>query len=428
MKNSYGFDTLSIHAGFTPDAQTHSGSPAIYQTTAYAFDSTEHAARLFELKEAGNIYTRLQNPTSDVFEQRMAALDGGVGALAFSSGHAAMVGAFLNLAEAGDEIVASIAIYGGAINMMGVTLGRLGIKVHFVDPDDLQAWENAINDRTKCLFTEVVGNPNANVADIPAIAEIAHRHGVPLIVDGTFVTPYLFKPIDFGADIVVYSATKLIGGHASSMGGVVVDSGKFRFLDNPRFPRYNEPDESYHGVVFAKDFAGSEFITRLRTLMMRDLGACPSPFNSFLFINGLETLSLRMRKHCDNAKAVAEFLSGHKKVKKVNYPTLPDSPYKALADKLLPRGAGAVFTIELDGDRRDGGNFIDSLQLFRNVANVGDVRSLVIHPASTTHSQLTAEQLRESGITEGTVRLSIGLEDAEDLIADLDQALNKAIR
>lgn len=423
-----GFDTLMVHAGTQPDPETHSVTFPIYQTTAYTFNDTQHAKELFELKVPGNIYTRLSNPTVDALERRVAALDGGVGALAMSSGHAVMFNAFLNLAGAGDEIVSSICIYGGAINMMGVTLERIGVKTIFVDPGDLNAWENAVTDRTKAFFVEGIGNPNANVADISAIAEIAHRHGIPLIVDSTFTTPYLLKPIAFGADYVVHSATKFLGGHGTSMCGIITDAGTFKFKGNPRFPLYNEPDVSYHGVIFADCPGNTGFITRLRTMMLRDLGACCAPFNAFLVLQGIETLSLRMQRHSDNALAVAQYLSNHPQVSFVHYPGLAGDKYHALAQKYLPNGAGGVFTFGLKGGRDAGAKFIDSLKLFSHVANVGDVRSLVIHPATTTHSQLSDEQLVESGISPETIRLSIGIENVEDLIADLRQAIEAASR
>lgn len=422
---NYGFDTLMVHAGTQPDPETHSVALPIYQTTAYTFDSTEHAARLFELKEPGNIYTRLSNPTVDALERRVAALDGGIGALAFASGHAAMVHTFLNLAGAGDEIVSSICIYGGAINMMGVTLGRIGVKVKFVDPGDLGAWEAAVTDRTKAFFVEAIGNPNANVADIEAIAAIAHRHGVPMIVDSTFTTPYLLRPIDYGADYVVHSATKFLGGHGTAMCGIVTDAGTFDFNGNPRFPLYTEPDVSYHGVVFAKDCGNAGFLSRLRAMMLRDLGCC-APLSAFLIMQGIETLSLRMRHISESALAIAEHLESHPDVAFVNYPGLKSSPYYPLVRKYLPKGAGGVFTFGLKGGRERGAKLIDSLELILHVTNVGDSRTLISHPASTTHSQLSDEQLAESGITPETVRLSVGLEDPADLIADLDRAIAAA--
>lgn len=422
----FGFDTLMVHAGTQPDPVTHSVTLPIYQTTAYTFDSVDHAKRLFELKEPGNIYTRLSNPTVDALERRVAALDGGVGALAMSSGHAVIYNALLNLANEGDEIVSSICIYGGAINMMGVTLKRVGINVKFVDPDDMDAWEAAVTSKTRAFFVEAIGNPNANVADIEAIAEIAHRHGIPLIVDSTFTTPYLIKPIQYGADFVVHSATKFLGGHGTAMCGIITDAGTFQFKDNPRFPLYNQPDVSYHGIVFA-DCGPGAFILRLRAMMIRDLGACVAPMNAFLIMQGIETLSLRMRKHSDNALEIARYLEKHPKVSFVHYPGLESSPYYERAQKYLPLGCGSVFTFGLKGGRENGAVFINSLKLFTHVANVGDVRSLVIHPATTTHSQLSDEQLVESGITPQTIRLSIGIEDAKDLIADLEQAINAAI-
>ncbi|WP_195283355.1 O-acetylhomoserine aminocarboxypropyltransferase/cysteine synthase family protein [Harryflintia acetispora] len=427
-QENWGFDTRMIHAGQAPDADTHSAAAPIYQTTAYTFNDSQHAKALFELKEAGNIYSRLGNPTVDLLERRVADLDGGVGALAVSSGHAAIFQTILNLAEEGDEIVSSICIYGGAINMLDTTLRRLGIKVTFVDPDDLGAWEAAINERTRLLFVEGVGNPNCNVADIPKIAAIAHKHGVVLAVDSTFTTPYLQRPIDLGADLVIHSATKFLGGHGTSMAGVVVDSGKFRFFGNERYPLYNQPDPSYHGVVFGKDCGEGAFISRLRALVLRDVGACLSPFNAFLILQGIETLSLRMRRHCDNALAVAKFLQGHPKVSFVNYPSLEGDKYHALQQELLPKGAGGVFTFGLSGERDSGMRFIDSLKLWMHVANVGDARSLVIHPATTTHSQLSDEQLKAAGISAQTVRLSVGLEEPQDLIDDLDGAIRQAVR
>lgn len=421
----YKFDTKMIHSGYTVEETTKSLVPPLYLTNAYRFDSSEHAQKLFELKENGNIYTRLMNPTNDVLEKRVADLDGGVGALSFSSGHAAIFNCIVNLASAGDEVVASNAIYGGAINMLGVSLDRLGIKVKFVDPGNLDEWEANITDKTKAFFFEIVGNPNANVADIEAIAKIAHRHGIPVIADSTFTTPYLCKPIEFGADIVIHSATKFLGGHSTVMGGIVVDSGKFSYKGNDRFPLYNEPDESYHGVVYA-DLGELAFILRLRTLITRDFGACLSPFNAFMILQGIETLSLRMQRHCENAKKVAEYLNNSDQVSFVNYPGLKSSPYDSLTQKYLPKGAGAVFTFGLKGGKDTGRKFIDSVKLFQNVANVGEIRSLVIHPATTTHSQLSSEQLKAAGISEETVRLSVGLEDVEDLIQDLEQAIHQA--
>lgn len=421
----YRFDTLQIHAGYSPDPATGAAVPPVYQTTAYQFESTQDAADQFSLKAPGSIYTRLANPTSAVLEERIAALDGGAAAVAFSSGHAAIFSTILNLCSAGDEFVSSICIYGGAINLFGVTMKNLGIQCRFVDPDDLSAWESAVTDRTRAFFVEVVGNPNANVADLSAIAEIAHRHGLPLIVDATFVTPALCRPIDFGADIVIHSATKYLGGHGNSMCGLAVDSGRFPFSGNPRFPAYNQPDPSYHGMVFAD--AEAPFAARLRALMLRDLGACVSPFNAFLILTGMETLSLRMERHSANALAAARHLAAHPDVAFVHFPLLPEDKYYTLARKYCPRGAGSVFTFGLRGDRQTCARFIDALKLFSHVANVGDARSLVIHPGTTTHAQLSDEQLAASGITPTTVRLSIGLEDIADIIADLDQAIETAV-
>lgn len=419
----YGFETKMIHAGYSGDAATHSVTPPLYQTNAYYYDNTEHAKNLFELSEAGNIYTRLMNPTNAFFEDRITALEGGYASLAFSSGHAAIFNTVVNLCVAGDEIVSSENIYGGAINMLGVSLKRLGITVKFVNPDDFDAWEAAVSDKTRLFFTEIIGNPNANVSDIEKIAEIAHKHGIPFMADGTFTTPYLCRPIEFGADIVVHSATKFLSGHGQVMAGIIVDSGKFVYRNNPRFPLFNEPDVSYHGVVFA-DLGEGAFITRLRALIMRDLGACLAPFNAFMTLQGVETLSLRMERACENALAVANFLSGHDEIESVNYPSLNGSKYQKRCEKYLPKGAGAVFTFQIKGQRDRAARFIDNLKLIQNVANVGDIRTQVVHPATTTHSQLTSEQLRASGINEGTVRISVGLETIKDIIDDLKQALS----
>ena len=422
--NKYSIDTLAVHAGYETDEATMSVTPPLYQTNAYVFRDAEHARTLFELKEPGNIYSRLQNPTCEMFERRVAELDGGVAALSFSSGHAAIFNVIANLCTEGDELVSSINIYGGAINLLGITLKRMGVTVKFVNPDNLDEWENAITDKTKLFFTELIGNPNANVSDIEAIAKIAHSHGIPFMVDSTFTTPYLSRPIEWGADFVIHSATKFLSGHGQVMAGVVVDSGKFVFKGNERFPLFNEPDVSYHGVVFA-DLGETAFISRLRALIMRDLGACLAPYNALSCLTGIQTLALRMQRHCENAVAVAEFLENHPKVEKVNCPALPSSPYYELCKKYSPKGAGGVFTFVLKGGKKAGETFMNSLQLLQIVANVGDVRSQVIHPASTTHSQLSAEQLVAAGITEGTVRLSIGIEDKADIIADISQALDK---
>ena len=424
--NKLGFDTLALHAGFSGDACEGSTEVPIHQTSAYRFRSTQHAQELFELKAGGNIYSRLGNPTVTVLEERIAALEGGVGAVAFSSGHAAIFSTILCLAQAGDEVVSSLNIYGGAINMFGVTLGNLGIKVNFVTGNNPEDWEALVTPKTKAFFLEVVGNPNANVADLEAISQVAKRHGIPFIVDSTFTTPALIRPKEYGADIIIHSATKFLGGHGNSLAGLAVDCGTFQFEGNPRFPQYNQPDVSYHGIVFAKDFGNAGFCTRLRALFLRDLGGCLSPFNAFLILTGIETLSLRMERHCANALAVAKYLSENPAVSFVSYPALPSSPYYDLTQKYLDGKGGAVFTFGLKGGREAGGKFIDSLELIANVANVGDSKTQVIHPATTTHSQLSEEQLVASGISAETVRISVGIENVEDIIADLDQAIAKA--
>ncbi len=427
LKNLH-LDTVAVHGGLDPKTAEHSVALPIYQTNAYIFDSAQHAADLFNLATPGYIYSRIGNPTVNALEERVNLLEGGVGAVGMSSGHAAIFNTIINLADSGDEIVSSICVYGGAINMLGVTFANLGIKTTFVDPDDLAAWENAITPKTKAFFLELVGNPNSSVADLEAISKIAHKHGIPVIVDSTFTTPYLCRPFEFGADIIVHSATKYLCGHGNSMAGIIVDSGNFKWEGNDRFPHYNKVDESYHGFHWGKDCGNAGFINRLRALILRDVGACLSPFNAYLCATGMETLGLRMRRHCDNALKVAKYLKTNPNVSFVNYSGLEDSKYYALAQKYMPNGAGAVFTFGLKGGREAGMKFIDSLGLFSHVANVGDTRSLVIHPATTTHSQLTDEQLLAAGITPDTVRLSIGIEDADDIIADLDQAIAKACK
>lgn len=428
MKNTdYDFDTLAVHAGYTPESAEHSMTVPIYQTNAYAFESVEHANELFSLKASGNIYSRIGNPTVAVLEERIAALEGGVGALAMASGHAAIFNIMLNLAGSGDEIVSSLLIYGGAVNMLSATLGNIGIKTTFVHPDDFDAWEKAVTPKTKAFFVEVIGNPNSNIADIEKIAEIAHKHGIPLVVDSTMSTPYLIRPFEHGADIIVHSATKFLCGNGTTMAGLIVDSGKFKFLDNPRFPQYNKPDPSYHGIVFAKDMGEAAFIVRLRTLILRDIGACLSPFNAFLNILGLETLPLRMQKHCDNARQVAQYLAGCPYVTKVNYPVLKDSPYHELYKKYMPKGAGSVFTFDVDGTRETVGKVLNNCGFIKIVANLGDSKTIVSHPATTTHSQLTDEQLAESGIAPSTVRISVGIESAGDIIKCLDEAFKSVL-
>ena len=422
------FDTLQVHAGQTPDPTTGSRAVPIYQTTSYVFKNAEHAANLFALKEFGNIYTRLMNPTTDVLEQRVAALEGGVGALAVASGSSAITYAILNIAGAGDEIVSASTLYGGTYNLFSYTLPKIGIRTIFVDPDDPENFRTAITDKTKALYIETIGNPGINIIDIEAVANIAHENKIPLIIDNTFGTPYLIRPIEFGADIVVHSATKFIGGHGTSIGGVIVDSGNFDWKGSGKFPGITEPDPSYHGVVYADAVGPLAYIIKARVQLLRDTGAALSPFNSFQFIQGLETLSLRVQRHVDNAKKIAEFLSKHPAVEWVNYPSLPDNKYHALAQKYLPKGAGSIFTFGIKGGKEAGIRFIDSLEIFSLLANVADAKSLVIHPASTTHSQLSEEEQRSAGVTPEQIRLSIGIEDAEDLIYDLDQALSKAVK
>lgn len=421
------FDTLQVHAGQTADPTTGSRAVPIYQTSSYVFNNAEHAANLFGLKESGNIYTRIMNPTTDVFEQRIAALEGGVAALAVASGSAAITYAILNIAGAGDEIVSASTLYGGTFNLFSATFPKLGIKTAFVNPDDPENFRKAINEKTKAVYIETIGNPGINLVDIEAVAKIAHDNGLPLIVDNTFGTPYLIRPIEFGADIVVHSATKFIGGHGTSIGGVIVDSGKFDWAGSGRFPGLTEPDESYHGLKYVEALGPVAYITKARVQLLRDTGAALSPFNSFLFIQGLETLSLRVEKHVANTKKVVEFLSNHPLVSWVNYPSLKDNKYYELAQKYLPKGAGSIFTFGIKGGVEAGKKFIDSLEIFSLLANVADAKSLVIHPASTTHAQLSEEALIAAGVTPDMVRLSIGIEDADDLIYDLDQALNKAV-
>lgn len=421
------FDTLQVHAGQVADPTTGSRAVPIYQTTSYVFRDVQHAADLFALKEAGNIYTRIMNPTTDVFEQRVAALEGGVAGLATASGSAAIMYAILNIAAAGDEIVSASTLYGGTYNMFSETFKTFGIKVHFVDPDDPENFRSAINDKTKALYIESIGNPGINLIDIEAVANIAHANGIPLIIDSTFGTPYLIKPIEFGADIVVHSATKFIGGHGTSIGGIIVDSGKFDWPGSGKFPGLTEPDPSYHGIKYAADVGAVAYITKARVGLLRNTGACISPFNAFLLIQGLETLSLRVERHVANAKIIAQYLQNHPQVSWVNYPSLPGSKYYDLAQKYLPKGSGSIFTFGIKGGIEAGIKFIESLEIFSHLANVADAKSLVIHPASTTHSQLSSEELVSAGVTPDQIRLSIGLEDAEDLIFDIDQALAKTI-
>jgi O-acetylhomoserine (thiol)-lyase len=420
----YRFETLQLHVGQeTPDPATDARAVPIYQTTSYVFPSPEAAAGRFALTEPGNIYTRIMNPTADVFEKRMAALEGGIGALALASGSAAVTYAIQNIVRTGDHIVAAKTLYGGTYNLFAHTFKDFGIDVTFVDPDEEGSFEAAIRLNTKAVFIESLGNPNFTIIDIEAVADIAHRHGIPLIVDNTFTTPYLLRPFEYGADIVVHSATKFIGGHGTSIGGVIVDSGKFDWKASGKFPGITEPSPGYHGAIFSEVAGPAAYIIKARVTLLRDTGAALSPFNAFLFLQGLETLSLRVERHVENALKIVEFLSGHPKVEKVNHPALPDHPHHALYKKYFPKGAGSIFTFEIKGGREAALKFIGKLKLFSLLANVADVKSLVIHPASTTHSQMTDQELLESGITPGTIRLSIGTEHVDDLIYELDQAL-----
>jgi O-acetylhomoserine (thiol)-lyase len=419
---SYGFTTRQLHAGQKPDPTTGSRAVPIYQTTSYVFRDTDHAARLFALEEPGNIYTRIMNPTSDVFEQRMADLEGGVGALAASSGHAAQTMAILTLCSAGDHIVSACTLYGGTYNQLEYTFPRMGIDVTFVDPSDPQNFRRAIRPNTKLFWGETLGNPRINVFPFEEVARIAQEYHIPLGIDNTFATPYLCRPFEWGANLVTHSTTKFIGGHGTSIGGVIVDGGNFDWASSGRFPNFTEPDPSYHNLVYSS-LGAAAFILKARVQILRDVGASQAPFNSWLFLQGLETLSLRMDRHVQNAQAVAEFLSAHPKVSWVTYPGLKNHPDYEVAKKYLPRGAGAILGFGIHGGLQAGRKFIDRLQLFSHLANVGDARSLAIHPASTTHSQLSPEQQRSAGVTPDFVRLSVGIENIEDILWDLEQAL-----
>jgi len=422
------FDTKAIHAGYTPDKTTHSRAVPIYMTTAYTFDSTEHARKLFALEESGNIYTRLQNPTTDVLEKRIAELEGGVGALGGASGHGSMTMTFLNLARAGDEIISAKSIYGGAVNLMSKTFGQMGIKFVFVDAHDPENFRRRTTERTKAYFIESMGNPLADIPDIEAIAKIAHENGIPLIVDNTEATPYLLRPIEYGADIVVYSSTKFLSGTGTVMGGLVVDSGRFQWKGNPRFLDFNEPDASYHGIVYADACGDAAFITKLRAHVLRDIGAVMSPFNAWVTLLGMETLGLRMQRHCDNGLKVARFLESHPLVDFVSYPVLEGSKFNGLSRKYFPKGQSPVFCFDIKGTRENAAKFCDSLELITIVSNLGDSRTIVSCPAATTHSQVPDEQLAEIGLKPGTIRISVGLEDPDDIIADLEQALDKCVK
>ena len=421
MSKNYKFETLQLHVGQeSPDPATDARAVPIYATTSYVFKDSAQAAGRFGLTEGGNIYTRLMNPTSDVFEKRIAALEGGAAALSTASGSAAITYAVQNIATAGDHIVSSANLYGGTYNLFANTLKEQGLSVSFADADKPESFESAIRPETKLLYAETLGNPNSDVIDIEAIAEIAHRHGIPLVVDNTFATPYLLRPIEHGADIVVHSATKFIGGHGTVMGGVVVDSGKFDWAQNDKFPGLSKPNPSYHGVVFTEACGNLAYILKLRTTLMRDQGATISPFNSFLLLQGLETLSLRVERHVENAMKVVDYLKNHPQVEKVNHPSLESGAKKALYDRYFPNGAASIFTFEIKGGADEAKKFTESLELFSLLANVADVKSLVIHPASTTHSQMNEEELLASGIKPNTVRLSIGTEHIDDIIADLE--------
>ncbi|MDE6501478.1 MAG: O-acetylhomoserine aminocarboxypropyltransferase/cysteine synthase [Ruminococcus sp.] len=422
---SYKFETMQVHAGQeSPDPATDARAVPIYATTSYVFKDSAQAAGRFALTESGNIYTRLMNPTSDVFEKRIATLESGAAALATASGSAAITYAIQNIATAGDHIVSSTNLYGGTYNLFANTLVEQGLTTTFVNPSDPENFEKAIQPNTKLLYAETLGNPNSDVIDIEAIAEVAHRHGIPLIVDSTFATPYLLRPIEHGADIVVHSATKFIGGHGTVMGGVIVDGGKFDWSQNDKFPALSKPNPSYHGVVFTEACGNIAYIMKIRTTLMRDQGAVISPFNSFLLLQGLETLSLRVERHVENALKVVDFLNNHPQVEKVNHPSLETGKQKELYDRYFPNGAGSIFTFEIKGDSDTAKKFTESLELFSLLANVADVKSLIIHPASTTHSQMNEEELLSAGIKPNTIRLSIGTEHIDDIIADLEKGFN----
>ncbi|MDD5945660.1 MAG: O-acetylhomoserine aminocarboxypropyltransferase/cysteine synthase [Clostridia bacterium] len=420
---NWEFETKQLHIGQEqPDPATDSRAVPIYQTTSYVFKNSAHAAARFNLTDAGNIYGRLTNSTQDVLEKRIAALEGGSAALAVASGAAAAAYTFEALAEAGEHIVAASTIYGGTYNILSQTFKRQGITTTFVDPDDPENFEKAVQPNTKLIFIESLGNPNSNLIDIEAVAKIAHSHNIPLVVDSTFATPYLLRPIEHGADIVVHSATKFIGGHGTTLGGIIVDGGTFDWKASGKFPNISEPNPSYHGVCFAEVAGPAAFATYVRAILLRDKGAAISPFNAFLLLQGLETLSLRVERHVENALKVVDYLKNHPKVEKVNHPSLPESGYRELYDRYFPKGAGSIFTFDIKGGEKEATEFIDRLQIFSLLANVADVKSLVIHPATTTHSQLNDEELKAQGIGRNTIRLSIGTENIKDIIADLDQA------
>ncbi len=422
VDRQFGFNTRAVHTGYDPDPTTHARAVPIYQSTSFTFEDSDHAARLFALQEFGNIYTRIMNPTTAVLEERIASLENGVAALALSSGQAAQFLTLTTIAAPGDEIVSASTLYGGTFTQFGVTMSRLGYKFVFVEPDDPENFRRAITPKTKLLYGETISNPRSNVLDIEALAKIAHENGIPLVVDNTFATPYVTRPIDYGADIVLHSLTKFIGGHGTSIGGIIVDSGKFPW-DNGKFPQFTEPSRAYHGMKFWETFGKISFIIKARVEGLRDLGPCVSPFNSFLFLQGVETLGMRMDRMLDNTVTIAQHLQRHPSVEWIKYASLESSPYHELAQKYTPQGAGAVFSFGLKGGYDSGRKFIDKLKIFSHLANVGDSRSLVIHPASTTHQQLGSAEQEAAGVTPELVRLSIGLEDLEDLVWDLDQAL-----
>jgi O-acetylhomoserine (thiol)-lyase len=424
-KHPFGFTTRQLHAGQQPDPTTGSRTVPIYQTSSYVFKDTDHAARLFALQESGNIYTRIMNPTSDVFEQRVASLEGGSGALAASSGHAAQTMAVLTLCGAGDHIVSASTLYGGTYNQFNYTFPRLGIEVTLVDPADPENFRQAVRDNTKIIYGETLGNPRINVFPFEEVAAIAREQHIPLMIDNTFATPYLCRPFEWGANIVIHSTTKFIGGHGTSIGGVIVDGGNFDWAGSGRFPNFTAPDASYHGLVYAS-LGATAFITKARVQILRDIGACQAPINSWLFLQGLETLSLRMERHVKNAQTVAEFLESHRKVSWVTYPGLASHRDHETANKYLPKGPGAILGFGIQGGVEAGGKFIDHLKLFSHLANVGDAKSLAIHPASTTHSQLSPDEQISAGVSPDFIRLSIGIEDIEDILWDLDQALAEA--
>lgn len=425
MTREFKFETLQLHAGQVVDATTKSRAVPIYQTTSFVFEDTQEGAELFALQKAGNIYTRITNPTTSTFEERIAALEGGVGALATASGMAAITYTILALAHAGDHVVAASTIYGGTFNLLKETLPRYGITTTFVDIDNLEEVEAAIKDNTKLVLIETLGNPVINIPDIEKIAEIAHKHQIPLVSDNTFATPYLINVFSHGVDISVHSATKFIGGHGTTIGGVIVDSGKFDWAASGKFPQFVNEDPSYHNLSYTRDVGAAAFIVAARVQLLRDMGAALSPFNSFLLLQGLETLSLRVERHVQNAEKIVDFLVNHPKVEKVNYPKLADSPYHALAEKYLPKGVGSIFTFHVKGGEAEARKVIDSLEIFSNLANVADAKSLVVHPATTTHAQLSDSDLEAAGVTKNQIRLSIGLENVDDLIEDLRLALEK---